>query len=270
MWAEVEFEDGGKEVRVGSRADRSAASSTFNPRGGMLLVPLGRFNLAHDAPRNEFTDRPLIATDLLGTALAMPGFGAYGRFATGYAARATYELYAVNGYDSGILDLSPDGTRLTEGADNLEDHNASPAWVARLAWLPPSITRSASRATPVLTTRSASRGSTWTSGATSRSGRSMSRTHFAGLEWSGEAAIVEVDIPRLGGVVREPAGRDSSSRPAACSGAAGFARCRPPSFSAAVRAEGVDFDRDLEGDSRIQLTTGVHFRPDDRNRAQAD
>ena len=46
----------------------------------MILSPLGKFNLAHDSPLNEFTDRPLVSTDLLGVALSEPGFGALGQF----------------------------------------------------------------------------------------------------------------------------------------------------------------------------------------------
>ena len=49
-------------------------------RAGMLLSPLGRFNLAHDSPLNEFTDRPLVSTEMLGVALSEPGLGAFGQF----------------------------------------------------------------------------------------------------------------------------------------------------------------------------------------------
>ena len=37
----------------------------LNFRGGIILSPLGRFNLAHDSPANELTDRPLVSTAAL-------------------------------------------------------------------------------------------------------------------------------------------------------------------------------------------------------------
>ena len=61
-------------------------------RGGMLLSPLGRFNLSHDSPLNEFTDRPLVSTEILGVALSEPGFGALGPFGLSTTGRITYEV----------------------------------------------------------------------------------------------------------------------------------------------------------------------------------
>src|SRR5690606_8400723 len=108
----------------------------LNLRGGMILVPLGRFNLAHDSPLNDFTDRPLVSTELLGVALSQPGLGFFGLVPVGGQGRITYEAYAVNGFGGGIIDASEDGTRLPAGVSNFEDENASPAFVARTAWSP--------------------------------------------------------------------------------------------------------------------------------------
>ena len=62
MWAEVEFQDGGAEIVLELAQLDLEFHPAANLRAGMLLVPLGRFNLAHDGPRNAFTDRPLLAT----------------------------------------------------------------------------------------------------------------------------------------------------------------------------------------------------------------
>ena len=75
--AELEVEDGGEELLL----EYAAIDLTLHPavtlRGGMILSPIGRFNLTHDSPRNEFTDRPLLATEILGVALSEPGLGLF-------------------------------------------------------------------------------------------------------------------------------------------------------------------------------------------------
>jgi hypothetical protein len=44
--------------------------------------------------------------------------------------------------------------------------------------------------------------------------------------------------------------------------ARGFLRSMPAAHvSVGARVEGVDFDRDVAGDSRVALTTGVHLHP---------
>ena len=133
--AELEFEDGGEEVRIEFAAIDLRVAPSLTIRGGMLLSPLGRFNLAHDSPLNEFTDRPLASTELLGTALSEPGLGALGVFPVG-TGRFTYEVYVVNGLDDGLINDLPDGTRVALGRGNFEDNNASPAVVGRVTWSP--------------------------------------------------------------------------------------------------------------------------------------
>ena len=32
----------------------------FNIRAGILLMPVGKFNLLHDSPLNDLTDRPMV------------------------------------------------------------------------------------------------------------------------------------------------------------------------------------------------------------------
>ncbi len=261
VWSEVEIEEGGKEVRLELAQIDFLLDHRVNLRAGMLLVPLGRFNLAHDSPRNEFTDRPLLATDLIGTALAMPGLGFFGRFVAGAAGSATYELYAVNGFDGGIIDASSAGTRLTEGGDNLEDNNASPAWTGRIAWVPgqgSELGLSAFAGT-YNTFRIAGLDVDERRGV--RVGSLDARTRLLGLEWNGEAAVVEVDVPP--GLAGLHASRQSGFflETRRVFGRHWIRALPAASFSAAVRAEGVDFDRDLAGDSRVQLSGGVHFRP---------
>ncbi len=134
--AELEFEEGAEEIKLEYAAIDVTIHPAFALRAGMILSPLGRFNLSHDSPMNEFTDRPLVSTEVLGVALSEPGLGVLGQLGLGDQARVTYELYAVNGFHEGLIDDSPDGTRLPAGRSNFEDNNASPAFAGRVAWSP--------------------------------------------------------------------------------------------------------------------------------------
>jgi hypothetical protein len=270
VWAEVEFEDGGSEIILELAQVDLELHHAANLRGGMLLLPLGYFNLAHDGPRNPFVDRPLLATDLLGTALSMPGFGLFGRFPFGEDARVTYEAYAVNGYADGLLLDSPDGTRLPLGAQNPEDANASPALVSRLAWSP---------------MRGHELGVSGYTGAYNvfrvdglevddrravRVAVVDARTSLLGLVLSGEFAAVSVDIPAgLEGLY--------ASRQAAyyldCTlpfGRGWFGTMPDAFLSAGVRLEAVDMDRGRDGDATAQVTAGVNFHPSSQSALKLD
>lgn len=132
---ELEFENGTDEIQMEFAAIDLRIHPAFAIRGGMILSPLGKFNLSHDSPLNEFTDRPLVSTELLGVTLAEPGFGALGQIGAG-AGRLTYEVYATNGFHDGLIMDSEDGTRIPLGRHNVEDNNGSPAVVGRVAWSP--------------------------------------------------------------------------------------------------------------------------------------
>lgn len=133
---ELEFENGTDEIQMEFAAIDLRFHAAFVVRGGMILSPLGKFNLSHDSPLNEFTDRPLVATELLGVTLAEPGFGALGQLRAPGGGRFTYEAYATNGFSDGIILDAEDGTRIPLGRHNVEDNNASPAMVGRIAWSP--------------------------------------------------------------------------------------------------------------------------------------
>ncbi|NOT32822.1 MAG: hypothetical protein HOP12_01495 [Candidatus Eisenbacteria bacterium] len=261
VWAEVEFEDGGEEIILELAQLDFELHPAFNVRGGMLLLPLGRFNLAHDGPRNAFTDRPLLATDLLGSALSMPGLGLFGLFEIGGEGRATYEAYAVNGFTDAILLDSPDGTRLAAGRRNAEDNNASPALVSRLAWsLDPRRELGISGFTGAYNTFRLD-GLDVDERRSVRAAVLDLRTPLLGLEWNAEVAAVSIDVPAgLAGLFASRQGGFfvEASRPFGRA----LVRTLPSSYLAAgVRLEGIDLDRDLEGDSTIQLTSGLRFHP---------
>ena len=136
MAAELEIEEAGEEVKLEYAAIDIRIHPALTLRGGMLLSPLGRFNLSHDSPLNEFTDRPLVSTEILGVALSEPGFGVLGQVPAGRRGRVTWEAYLTNGFHDGLINGSPDGTRIPLGRGNSDDQNASPAFVGRVAWSP--------------------------------------------------------------------------------------------------------------------------------------
>ena len=259
--AELEIEEGGEELKLEFAAIDLIVHPAFTLRGGMILSPLGRFNLAHDSPLNPFTDRPLVSTELLGVALSEPGLGALGTLPVGRAGRMTYEVYATNGFHDGVVLGSADGTRLPAGRGNLEDSNASPALVGRLAWSP-----RAGHEVGVSGHHGA-----WNvfelEGVAVDERRNLSvgvvdiETGILGLGITGEAAVVGVDLPAS-------LGRVAATRQAGAylDVERVLVRGLPPtmpgsSLSAKLRLDVVDFDRDRRGDSEKRVSFGLSFRP---------
>jgi hypothetical protein len=259
--AELEIEELGEEIILEFAAIDFALHPSLTLRAGAILSPVGRFNLAHDSPRNDFTDRPLVSTDLVGTALTEPGFGLLGSLPVGGVGRFTYEVYAVNGFHEGLIYDSSEGTRIPLGKRNAEDNNASPAWVGRLAWsLRPGVEVGVSGHHGAynvfhLDGEEVEARRTLTIGALDAEGEVL------GIRLSGEAVVAHLDIPPgLDGVY---AGRQ---RGLYVQGVREFGRgwvaTLPASnFAIGTRFDVVDFDARLRGDSVKRWTLGVNFRP---------
>ena len=258
---ELEFEDGAQEILLEYAVIDLRIHPSFAVRGGMILSPLGRFNLSHDSPLNEFTDRPLVSTELLGVALSEPGFGAFGQLRAGRTGRVTYEAYLTNGFHDGMIVDSEDGTRIPLGRRNFEDNNGSPAVVGRLAWSP--------KAGYELGV-SAHHGAYNTfdlEGARLDRRRNLTiavvdaEASVAGVRLSGEAARASIDVPEgLAGIYA------SEQRGIYVEGVYDFWRRRirtmPQSaFAVKARLDYMDFDTAIEGTSIAQATVGLNFRP---------
>jgi hypothetical protein len=259
--AEIEFEDGASEIKLEYAAIDLSIHPSFTLRGGMLLSPLGRFNLAHDSPLNEFTDRPLVSTEVLGVALSEPGLGAFGQFGFARTGRLTYEVYATNGFHDGLITDSEEGTRIPLGRGNLEDNNGMPAVVARVALSP---------ARPVEIGVSVHHGAYNVSndeGTRIDDSRDLTigvldgEVHVLGVQVAGEAALAAIDIaPSLTGIYA------SRQRGAYVEAVRSFGRglistMPSSSFAAKVRFDYVDFDSERVGQSVGQVTLGANFRP---------
>lgn len=261
LGAELEFEDGGEEIKLEFATIDVLVSPAFALRGGMILSPIGRFNLAHDSPRNEFTDRPLVSTEMLGTALSEPGFGGYGQFRIGSTSRMTYELYLTNGFSDGLITNSEDGTRIPLGRGNFEDNNASPAGVGRIAFsqgvnheIGFSAHRGAYNQFAIEGTKVDDRRNLTITALDAE-------TQILGTTLTGEGAIATIDVPP--GLIGIYADRQhgffvEGIRPFG----RGWIRTMPQStFAVKARWDYVDFDTRRRGTSSAQITAGVNFRP---------
>ena len=259
--AELEFEELAEEITLEFAAIDFTVHPSFTVRAGAILSPLGRFNLSHDSPRNEFTDRPLVSTEIIGTALTEPGIGALGAFGLGGAGRLTYELYAVNGFHDGLINDSPDGTRIPAGKKNFEDGNASPAAVGRLAWSP--------RLGYELGV-SGHRGAYnvfLLDGEQVEERRDLAiwavdaEATIAGVEVSGEAVAANLDIPSGLEEIYAAAQRGLYVQAVRDFGR-GWVRTMPRSFfEVGARYDMVDFDSEFLGDTVRRTTLGLNFRP---------
>jgi hypothetical protein len=118
----------------------------LNFRGGVILLPVGKFNLLHDSPLNDLSDRPLVATAIIPSTLAETGAGFYGTFYPSRSSKLDYELYATQGFQgydtsggpvigaaSGLRNARQ---RVATTADDGLDNNNGKAVVGRLAFSP--------------------------------------------------------------------------------------------------------------------------------------
>ena len=259
--AELEFEDGGRELTIEFAAVDLRIHPSLTLRAGMLLSPLGKFNLSHDSPVNEFTDRPVVSTDLLGVALSEPGFGALGHLGFGRTGRLTYEVYATNGFHDGLITDSEAGTRIPLGRRNFEDNNGSPAFVGRIALSPRlgyELGVSAHHGAYNVFDEE---------GIAIDDRRDLSilvadvEAEALGVQVTGEAVLARIEVPNgLRGIYAE------RQRGLYVEGVREFGRrwvrtMPASSFATKVRFDYVDFDAERVGQTTAQLSAGINFRP---------
>lgn len=85
----------------------------FNLRAGILLLPIGKFNLLHDSPLNDLTDRPLVSQLIIPSTMSETGAGFYGTVYPGRTSKVDYELYVT----TGPCGYANNGTPLVNEAD---------------------------------------------------------------------------------------------------------------------------------------------------------
>ncbi len=147
--SEIEFENGGVsdeskgEVKLEFATIDFLLTDWINWRGGFILSPLGKFNLVHDSPLQDLTDRPLVDQFVIPTTLTDVGMGFFGSLYPSELSKLDYEIYATNGVFHG---LDADGTsrfgleeglrETRDGFVDFDNYNKSPAVVGRVAFSP--------------------------------------------------------------------------------------------------------------------------------------
>jgi hypothetical protein len=228
---------------------------------GILLPPLGRSNREHDAPHGQFTEPSLVASELVGVPSPQVGLGVRGIGRTRTSLVLSYELDLVTGYDGGLIDDSPDGTRLPRGRNGFGDNNGAWALTGRVA-------AHSGRDTELgLGALGGSYNSTELGGVTVDESRFVyvavadGLVKLFGLSLKGESGLALVDVPPgLAGLFAEQqwAGSLEAARnlrePL-------WRRWSSPAIALALRADAVDFDRAIPGDSRSRLAASLNLRP---------
>ncbi|MDP3732291.1 MAG: porin, partial [Candidatus Omnitrophota bacterium] len=143
FYSEYEIEHGGINYPGGNgeaKIEQAWASYAINDwmtlKGGIVLVPFGKFNLLHDSDIQDLTERPLVSRRILGATWTDAGFGLLGELPVGETLGwkllpdfyLNYEGYVVNGLDE---DISDTGIRDARGSAS-NDLNNSKDFVARL------------------------------------------------------------------------------------------------------------------------------------------
>lgn len=141
--AELEIEHGGPQsnqsdgdIKMEFATIDYRFSDWFNLRGGIILVPIGRFNLVHDSPMNDLPLRPMVSRSILPSTFAESGLGFFGTVYPTQLSKIDYEFYVTNGFDgrNGQLRES-NGTRGSRGSLS-RDRNENKAIVSRISFSP--------------------------------------------------------------------------------------------------------------------------------------
>ena len=259
--SELEFEEGGEEIKIELATIDFEIHEALTFRGGIILSPLGRFNLAHDSPANDVTDRPLVSTEIISTTLSEAGMGFFGAFYPSATSRVTYELYGVNGFNDDVLIGSEDGTRIPAGKGNFENNNQNLAFVGRIAISPhSSLEVGVSGHTGPYNVHTIE-------GLEVDEKRSLTIFAVDGeVRWNrfellGEYARASIDVPeQLLSLQAE--NQQGFYLQVNVHFLEGLISTLPKSaFTGVVRYGLVDFDTDIDGDSQNRLTLGLNFRP---------
>jgi hypothetical protein len=266
--AEIEFEHGGNpdkggEVKLEYAIMDFMVSEGLQFRGGVLLSPLGSFNLLHDSPLNDLTARPVVSRQLIPSTLSESGMGFFGTLYPGEESVFSYQAYLVNGFNEGILsgDAGAEMLRVRGGRGSQKaDNNDDKAVVARAGFSP------ALGADVGLSVHSGkyddagehrltitALDAKWTSGR---------------LELQGEAATVDADIDQV--VYPVAAGKQSGLYAQVNYHLLLDAAMVGSVFTLVARGDWIDFDTDQNGDSEEGLTLGLNFRPTEETVFKAD
>ncbi len=143
--AELEFERGGPNAPQGTPSDGTMqiefaqidylVNEALNIRAGILLMPVGKFNLLHDSPLNDLVDRPMVSRIVIPSTWFEAGAGIYGTLYPSSRSKLDYEVYAVNGMSQTAGAITDAGVRGARGSVS-RDRDDNKAVVGRVAFSP--------------------------------------------------------------------------------------------------------------------------------------
>ena len=145
---EIEFERGGPqnnqgdgEVKLEFAQLDYLVNEAINIRAGMILVPIGKFNLLHDTPLNDLVDRPIVSRLIIPSTWSETGAGFYGTLYPTLMSKVDYELYVINGLQGGAKSPGTDNVTDTGGlravrGSAARDPNDNKSVVGRIAFSP--------------------------------------------------------------------------------------------------------------------------------------
>ena len=266
--AEIEFEHGGNvdgdgEVKLEYAVLDYRFSDAAHFRGGVVLSPLGRFNVLHDSPLNDLTARPVVTRQLIPSTLSESGMGLFGGFPAGEEGELDYEVYFVNGFDEGIISGDPgeEKLRIRGGrGSQKQDNNDDKALVGRLGYSP---------------RLGAEVGVSAHSGAYDDAGDHRlnivaldGKLTFGPVELQGEWALANADIDRdlYPGVAEKQRGAYAQVNWHVL-----HDKLQAGSVvTLALRGDWMDYDTDADGDDEDGITVGANFRPTEETAFKLD
>lgn len=143
FYSEFEFEHGG--VIVGTEEGEGEweleqawvdfnINHALNFRAGMLLVPVGHYNLYHEGWTNNFVDRPLVDQDVVGTTWFEEGAGFHGQVLDSNTLGISYEAYLFN--PAKANEITDEGFRDMRNEGNVPVYRNNKAGAFRVAFEP--------------------------------------------------------------------------------------------------------------------------------------
>ena len=134
---EIEFEHGGisdevpGEIVIEKAEVAFRLSDAFTPLVGAILVPFGRYNLHHDDPMNDFTERPFTGRVLMPTGFGQPGIGVEGAAPFGGGHVFAYKAALTNGYRDDFT--ADEGVREARQPWDEDENEGKQAWARAAA-----------------------------------------------------------------------------------------------------------------------------------------
>jgi len=141
--AEIEIERGGPNAPEGTDGSIQVefaqldylVNEAVNVRAGILLMPVGKFNLLHDSPLNDLVDRPMVSRIIIPSTWFEAGAGIYGTLYPTSLSKLDYEVYAVNGMSQTAGAITDLGVRSARGSVS-RDRDDNKGVVGRVAFSP--------------------------------------------------------------------------------------------------------------------------------------